>query len=96
MLYQLLKSKPTSKSVNGQTTSHRAPGKRKKKRASYLSAYEENFTMDCFDGRRGKKPLLHMNQKSEVFVYEKFLSEEGLRAAPEHLFIREVRILAIS
>jgi len=40
--------------------------------------------------------LLHMNQKSEVFVYEKFLSEEGLRAAPEHLFIREVRILAIS
>jgi len=37
-----------------------------------------------------------MNQKSEVFVYEKFLSEEGLRAAPEHLFIREVRISTIS
>lgn len=42
------KSAGSSKAANGQSQS-RGPGKRKKKRASYLSAYEENFRMDTID-----------------------------------------------
>lgn len=48
-----VRGKHGGKLTNG--TSHNARGKRKKKRASYLSAYEGNFKMDAVDDRKPSK-----------------------------------------
>lgn len=51
------KNTPGSNNPASDQDQPRGPGKRKKKRASYLSVYEENFRMDAID--TGKTNNVH-------------------------------------